>query len=643
MDAQQFLAEFGHIVNAPGGVARLRELVLSMAVQGRLVPQESADEPAAKLLARIKAEKNRLILSKKIKRRAPLEAIADGEKKALLPNAWGLSRLGDIATKLTDGSHNPPKGTGVGFPMLSSQNVLDGMIDFAGPSRLLSEEDFKKENARTEVQPGDILLTIVGTLGRSAVVPADAPLFALQRSVAVIRSSLVPEYLSLLLRSPMARAYYSNHGKGTAQKGIYLAKLGDMVIPIPPLQEQSRIVAKVDELMALCDKLEAQQQQRRSLQNNLRQSTLQAVAAATSPHELQTTWTRLADNFGRLFHAQNDLLDLRQCIKKLALGGYLTSRESHEAIFSELQNSAIAASHPVTEEHQDWEIPSHWIWARTGWLGEARLGKMLDASKNKGNFVPYLRNINVRWRKFELSDVLTMRVEPHELPKISVRKGDLVICEGGEPGRAAIWNEEREFVIQKALHRFRCGADVLPEYMLLCIEHDYFSGRLSRYFTGATIKHLTGRALSEYPIPLPPITEQSRIIEKVEDLMRFCDSLEAQLRHAIELSGCLAATAVASITGIATNQEEDDPVKVPQTELIAPLRLGKAPDIKAQAPLATILARHNGEISAKDLWQRFGGEIDDFYTQLKAEVAHGWILEPGVAEMREKLTETASA
>ena len=84
-------------------------------------------------------------------------------------------------------------------------------------------------------------------------------------------------------------------------------------------------------------------------------------------------------------------------------------------------------------------------------------------------------------------------------------------------------------------------------------------------------------------------------------------------------------------------------MKAPQTELIAPLRLGQVPDIKAQSPLATLLARHNNEMSAKDLWQRFGGEIDAFYSQLKTEVAHGWILEPGVAEMREKLSDTVSA
>lgn len=272
---------------------------------------------------------------------------------------------------------------------------------------------------------------------------------------------------------------------------------------------------------------------------------------------MQAAWTSLADNFDRLFHTPNDLQDIRQCIKQLALRGLLINQDVGEVISPDLKKAAITSPHPVTEAHMDWEIPNQWIWARTGWLSEARLGKMLDASKNKGELLSYLRNVNVRWRRFQLTDVLTMRVEPHELPKISVRQGDLVICEGGEPGRAAIWREPRDFVIQKALHRFRCGNDELPEYMLLCLKHDYFSGTLSRYYTGATIKHLTGRSLSEYAIPLPPIAEQYRIVKRVDELMQQCNQLERQLGSVLQIAERLAISTIACITGITVEQEEE--------------------------------------------------------------------------------------
>ncbi|STT74776.1 Uncharacterised protein [Klebsiella pneumoniae] len=125
-------------------------------------------------------------------------------------------------------------------------------------------------------------------------------------------------------------------------------------------------------------------------------------------------------------------------------------------------------------------------------------------------------------------------------------------------------------------------------------------------------------------------------------LLHHCDSLEKQAASRMELSTQLAASTISVFAGLTIEQQEE-PMKAPQTELIAPLRLGAAPDIKAQAPLATILARHHGEMSAKDLWQRFGGEIDAFYTQLKTEVAHGWILEPTPAEVREKPAKAETA
>jgi len=169
-----------------------------------------------------------------------------------------------------------------------------------------------------------------------------------------------------------------------------------------------------------------------------------------------------------------------------------------------------------------------------------------------------------------------------------------------------------------------------------------FQSLLEENSTGMTAKGIKAGKLKQLLLPVPPKEEQQRIVQRVEQLMKICSVLSSQLETARKQSARLAAASVSVLTGIAFQQEED-PMKAPQTELIAPLRLGTTPDIKVQAPLATILARHNGEMGAKDLWQRFGGEVDAFYAQLKTEIAHGWILEPAPAEMREKPADTVNA
>ena len=173
-------------------------------------------------------------------------------------------------------------------------------------------------------------------------------------------------------------------------------------------------------------------------------------------------------------------------------------------------------------------------------------------------------------------------------------------------------------------------------FLLYVIQSPSFQARMRDAAIGMTVKHLKVGGVEDLLVPVPPRTEQDRIVGIVDHLFGVCDRMIDQLARKQKTAANLATCAIAAITGIDTTTEEEAPLKAPQTELIAPLRLGQAPDIKAQAPLATILARHQGELAAKDLWQRFGGDIDVFYAQLKQEVAHGWIQQPEVAEMRGK-------
>jgi len=205
----------------------------------------------------------------------------------------------------------------------------------------------------------------------------------------------------------------------------------------------------------------------------------------------------------------------------------------------------------VAETDRRHTLPESWSWLHFGFVAETRLGKMLDAAKNKGELKPYLRNTNVQWDKFELVDLKELRLEASELGEYAVKAGDLLICEGGEPGRSAVWRDAgREMYFQKALHRARPLCGISADYLKICLQVDAATGELSRLFTGATIKHLTGEKLERYAVPVPPPSEQHRIVAKVTELLALCDQLKARIaaaraKHA-QLAEALVAQAVAA-------------------------------------------------------------------------------------------------
>ena len=204
---------------------------------------------------------------------------------------------------------------------------------------------------------------------------------------------------------------------------------------------------------------------------------------------------------------------------------------------------------PIPANEKRYSTPASWEWVRFASTGEQRLGKMLDAAKNRGEPKPYLRNTNLQWMRFELDDIKQMRVEESEIDELRLRKGDLLICEGGEPGRCAIWDEQRpEMYFQKALHRVRPNAGILSKFLTLHLQIDCKNGVLATYFTGATIKHLTGRSLAQYPVPIPPLAEQRRIVAKVDHLMALMDELERQLAASQAQAANLMEALVAELT-----------------------------------------------------------------------------------------------
>lgn len=190
-----------------------------------------------------------------------------------------------------------------------------------------------------------------------------------------------------------------------------------------------------------------------------------------------------------------------------------------------------------------------------GMIMTSCLGKMLDKAKNQGKPRRYLRNINVRWFGFDLSDVQEMRVADDEVERYSIRKGDLVVCEGGEPGRCAIWSDEETVCFQKALHRIRFNETSDPRFYMYYLWVLAKSGMLAAYYTGTGIKHLTGESLKKLPVPVPPLKEQKRIVARIEELFSELGSgVETLKKTKQQLSGYRQAVLKAAFEGKYTEQ-----------------------------------------------------------------------------------------
>ena len=326
MDGQQFLAEFGHIANAPGGVEQIRRMVYQLAITGTLTPQDAADGDAHALQSEIAALRKHLVRDKKYKRLSKLEAQALSVPKGIeLPSSWCWTRLLDVGeiSPRNDAKDDAPASF---IPMSGIPQLHQGAL-FSEAARW---GDIKK--GFTHFANGDVVVAKITPCFENGKA---ASIAALEHGIGAgttelhvfrpIHPGVLSGYVYLFLRSPYFAVEGERSMTGTAgQKRLPTDYFATRAFPLPPTEEQSRIVAKVDELMALCDQLEVQQQQRRSLQNQLRQSTLQAVADATSPYELQTTWARLADNFGQLFDAPEDVDDFNANLKNMAVRGLLS-------------------------------------------------------------------------------------------------------------------------------------------------------------------------------------------------------------------------------------------------------------------------------------------------------------------------------
>lgn len=341
----------------------------------------------------------------------------------------------------------------------------------------------------------DVLIVWDGSIGKTATNIKGA----IGSTITALTAIVIPaKFLEYFLRT--AKPFIEQTSRGTGLQHINPKTFWPLSFPLPPLNEQKRIVSKLD---VIIPRIEAVKQ--------------------------------------RLEKVPNILKLFRQSVLTAAFTGKLTEkwREEHP----EMRNTEVLSDKTIKlinkskyiKEWGNFEVPYTWLCAYLGEIADLRLGKMLDGSKNKGEKIKYLRNVNVRWFKFDLSDLKEIKITKTEKEILSIKNGDIFICEGGEPGRAAVWkNGENSMTFQKALHRVRFRIPFESDFLVYNLKVDAYTQKLNRLFTGSTIKHLTGRSLALYPITFPPIEEQKEIVKQVEKLFAWADKVEAHYQKAKE-------------------------------------------------------------------------------------------------------------
>ncbi|QPB43391.1 restriction endonuclease subunit S [Rodentibacter haemolyticus] len=501
---------------------QLKNAILQLAIQGKLVSQDPNDEPASVLLEKIHQEKEKLIAEGKIKKskkstdKLPFQK--DEQFPFDLPESWMWVRLEDISSKITDGSHNPPPNSLSGIPILSAANIFNGKIQFSSASRWVSETQWEMENKRTEIQINDILLTIVGTIGRTAVVKSNNK-FALQRSVAVIKPiQIVPEYISYALQSSFLLDLMVSNSKGTAQKGVYLNAIKELTIPLPPLTEQHRIVDKIEQLFPFIDQYARKEQELTALDQafpeKLKKSILQAAIQGKLTEQDPNDEPAIA--LVKRIQQEKVRLVSEKKLKK-------AKRQSEIIMRDNIPYEIIDGVERCIADEVPFEIPENWCWVRLGDIGKTNIGLTYSPSNisNFGTIV--LRSGNIKNGLLDLNEIVKVNLDIPETKKCN--KGDILICarNGSKKlvGKCAIIDQEGfSFGAFMAIFRSEFNQYI---YHFLCspLFRNDFDG-----INTTTINQIKQDNLNNRLIPLPPLNEQKRIVDKIEKLFLEIDKLK---------------------------------------------------------------------------------------------------------------------
>jgi type I restriction enzyme S subunit len=542
MNAELLLAHFNRISDAPDAVPRLRRFILDLAVRGKLVEQDHSDEPASELLKRIQAEKARLVQAGNARRATSLSQVKKDEAAFPAPFGWEWTRIRQATS--ARGQTVPDRE--FTYIDVTSINKEAGCI---GDAKILAPAD-APSRARKVVEKGDVLYSCVRPyLLNIAVIETEivpAPIASTAFAVLNGFGLVISKYMWVVLRSPFMVECVEAKMRGQAYPAINDSDFSELPFPLPPLAEQHRIVAKVDELMALCDRLEAAQRDRESRRDRLTSATHHHLNNGADAEVTHGYAQFFIGHLPRITARPNQIKQLRQTILSLAVRGSLVNQDSRdETAFDLLQGifsskaemaklkRALSALKPVpkSDARVPAQIPGTWEWATTDLICEVIVDcphstpvfqasgvACVDTNSFKGGVI---LESKLRYVSEESYVERVRRTIP--------RSGDVIFAREGSVGESVILPVGLRCCLGQRVMLFRLATGILPEYFQLAISEATSLTRLVALRKGIGAKHVNIADMREALVPIPPRAEQHRIIAKVDELMALCDRLESRL------------------------------------------------------------------------------------------------------------------
>jgi len=562
MTMSLLLEHFDDLLITPENAEQLNRAILSMAANGKLTLQNPNDEPASELLKRIYATKHDGASKEKSEKKKEAQE---------LPHGWAFATIGDLVSQngvFIDGDwveskDQDPEGE---VRLTQLADVGDGIYRNRS-NRFMTQEKANKLSC-TFLEPNDILIArMPDPLGRACLFPGDPKPCVTVVDVCVVRvgtDDIDSKWLMYAINSPDFRTSIYNLKTGTTRQRISRGNLSTLPLKVPPIAEQKRIVARVEELFVQTRALAKELEHSQIELDGLNKSALSHLLASETPEEFDQHWDFIAEHFDLLFQTPEHIAPLRQSILELAVRGKLTHREAGDESAKELlkriseekanigKKETIA---PIKDDEEPFDLPTAWEWVRlkqiTIDLQTGPFGSNLHKSDYVANGIPVVNPVNMRDGKIvPLAEMMISEKTRERLSQYILEEGDLVLARRGEIGRCVLVTEkERGWLCGTGSLRMKLSENISKGFIVLLLKTDFARSRLTKETVGITMSNMSQTGLENLIFALPPLAEQERIVKRVEQLLSLCDAMEARLHSAEEERGRLVHAVMAGVGG----------------------------------------------------------------------------------------------